>query len=297
MRIGIDLGGTKTEAVALSDDGDDLLRRRVPTRRGTYEDVVGTVVGLVAEVESELASGGTVGVGTPGTISPASGLIKNANLTLLNGRPLDHDLAGALGREVRIANDANCLALSEATDGAGAGYTTVFAVILGTGVGGGITVNRTIVTGPNAIGGEWGHNPLPWPDVDEGEGPNCYCGRRGCVETYLSGPGMTDDHSRATGDSLAPPAIVESAVGGDVGAAATLKRYADRLARSLATVINVLDPNVVVLAGGMSQIPDLAGRVSDRWAQYVFTDRVDTPLVSAKHGDSSGVRGAAWLWD
>jgi fructokinase len=296
MRIGIDLGGTKTEAIALSDDGSELVRRRVPTRRGTYADVVGTVVGLVDEIERQLGAVGTVGVGTPGAISPASGVIKNANLTLLNGRPLDVDLSDALDREVRIANDANCLALSEATDGAGAAFATVFAVILGTGVGGGITVNRAIVTGPNAIGGEWGHNPLPWPDAGETPGPDCYCGRRGCIETYLSGPGLADDHARVAGHSLEPPSIVEAALSGDEGAAGSLARYIDRLARSLATVINLLDPHIIVMAGGMSQIPDLARVVSDRWDPYVFSDQVDTPLVSAQYGDSSGVRGAAWLW-
>jgi len=297
MRIGIDLGGTKTEAIALSSGGSELIRRRVPTRRSTYEEVVKTVAGLVEAVEADLGRSGLVGVGTPGAISPASGLIKNANLTLLNGRALDRDLAAELDREVRLANDANCLALSEATDGAGAGHSTVFAVILGTGVGGGITVDRSIVTGPNAIGGEWGHNPLPWPAAEEEGGPACYCGRRGCIETYLSGPGLADDYARVTGGSLDPPAIVDAAQRGEPAAQATLARYVDRLARSLATVINLLDPHVIVLAGGMSQIPGLADLVSGRWEPYVFSDRVETSLVPAAHGDSSGVRGAAWLWD
>lgn len=297
MRIGVDLGGTKTEALALSDDGTELIRRRVPTRRDSYEDVVDTVAGLVRALEAELGATGTVGAGTPGAISPATGTIKNANLTLLNGRPLDRDLSAALDREVRITNDANCLALSEATDGAGAGYRTVFSVILGTGVGGGITVDRTIVSGPNAIGGEWGHNPLPWPRADELPGPDCYCGLAGCIETWLSGPGMADDYRRATGNTADSRAVVDAARAGDVSAAAALERYIDRLGRGLSSIINVLDPDVIVLAGGMSQIDELYEGVTSGWDQYVFSDRVDTPLVRAAHGDSSGVRGAAWLWD
>jgi fructokinase len=297
MRIGVDLGGTKTEAIVLGEDGEELIRRRVPTRRESYDDVVGTVADLVTDVETELGIEATVGAGTPGAISPATGLIKNANLTVLNGRPLDRDLERALGRDLRIANDADCLALSEATDGAGAGMRTVFAVIIGTGTGGGLTVDRGIVTGPNAIGGEWGHNPLPWPAADEGEGPDCYCGRRGCIETYLSGPGMAADHARTTALNLSPPEIVAAARTGEPGAEATLERYADRLARGLATLINVIDPDVIVLAGGMSQIDELYEEVPARWEEYVFSDTVATPLVPALHGDSSGVRGAAWLWD
>ncbi|NNC93811.1 MAG: ROK family protein, partial [Acidimicrobiia bacterium] len=277
-------------------DGNELIRRRVPTRRDSYEEVVHTVADLVRSVERELGTEATVGAGTPGALSPASGLIKNANLTVLNGRPLDRDLSTALDREVRIANDADCLALSEATDGAGAGHGTVFAVILGTGTGGGVTVNRSIVTGPNAIGGEWGHNPLPWPTADELIGPDCYCGQRGCLETYLSGPGMADDHERVTAMRMSPPEIVAAARDGEPGAEATLERYADRLARGLASIINVLDPHVIVLAGGLSQVPELYERVPMVWGTYVFSDQVDTPLVPAVHGDSSGVRGAAWLW-
>jgi fructokinase len=297
MRIGVDLGGTKTEAIALGADGEELIRRRVPTRRETYEDVVDTVAELVRSVESELGAEATVGAGTPGAISPASGLIKNANLTVLNGHPLDRHLSTALGREVRIANDADCLALSEATDGAGAGHGTVFAVILGTGTGGGVTVNRSIVTGPNAIGGEWGHNPLPWPTGDELVGPDCYCGQRGCIEKYLSGPGMAADHEQATAMRMSPPEIAAAARKGEPGAEATLERYADRLARGLASIINVLDPHVIVLAGGLSQIPELYAEVPARWGKYVFSDQVHTPLIPAVHGDSSGVRGAAWLWE
>lgn len=297
MRIGVDLGGTKTEAIALAEDGQEIVRRRVPTRRDAYEDVVATVADLVAEVEAELGVTATVGAGTPGAISPATGLIKNANLTVLNGRPLDRDLSVALDREVRVANDANCLALSEATDGAGAGHGTVFSVILGTGVGGGITVNRTIVTGPNAIGGEWGHNGLPWPTGAERPGPDCYCERQGCIEKYLSGPGMAADHQLVTGRQMSPPEIVEAARAGEPESTATLERYADRLARGLASIINVLDPHVIVLAGGLSQIAELYEDVRSRWTDYVFSDQVDTPLVPAVHGDSSGVRGAAWLWE
>lgn len=292
MRIGVDLGGTKTEAIALDDDGNELLRERTATRRDTYEAVIATVAELVTQVEGKLGATGTVGAGTPGAISPATGLIKNANLTVLNGRALDRDLTEAIGRPVRIANDADCLALSEATDGAGAGYRTVFAVILGTGVGGGISVGQEIVTGPNAIGGEWGHNPLPWPTVAEGAGPACYCGRSGCIETYLSGPGLSADHAATEGVDLPPEQI---AAGTRPGTAETMDRYFDRLARSLATVINLLDPHVIVLAGGMSKIVGLVEEVRTRWGSYVFSDQVDTPLVLAAHGDSSGVRGAAWL--
>lgn len=281
----------------LGDDGVELIRRRVPTRRGSYEDVVSTVVDLVHGVEAELGAEATVGAGTPGAISPATGLIKNANLTVLNGRPLDRDLSVALDREVRITNDANCLALSEATDGAGANHRTVFAVILGTGVGGGLTVNRTIVTGPNAVGGEWGHNPIPWPTEAERVGPDCYCGRRGCIEKYLSGPGMAADHAAITAMAMSPPEIVAASRSGDARAEATLERYADRLARGLASLINVLDPDVMVLAGGVSQIAELYDEVPARWTEYVFSDTVATPLVPAVHGDSSGVRGAAWLWE
>jgi fructokinase len=296
MRIGVDLGGTKTEAIALDERGEPLIRRRVPTRRETYEAVVQTVADLVAGIESKLGRHGTVGAGTPGAISPATGTIKNANLTVLNGRALDRDLSDALDREVRITNDANCLALSEATDGAATGQGTVFGVILGTGVGGGITVHGKIVTGPNAIGGEWGHNPLPWPELDEQPGADCYCGLRGCIETWLSGPGMAAEYTRVTGVRKDPREIVEATRAGEEQAAAALDRYIDRLARGLASIINVLDPHVIVLAGGMSQIEEIYDGVTARWDRYVFSDRVDTPLVEAAHGDSSGVRGAAWLW-
>ncbi len=296
IRIGVDLGGTKTEAIALAADGEELARRRVPTRSDSYEDIIATVRDLVLEVEAEIGEAGSVGAGTPGATSPTTGLMKNANLTLLNGRELAADLSRSLAREVRIANDADCLALSEATDGAGASMPTVFAVILGTGVGGGIAVNRSILTGPNAIGGEWGHNPVPWSTEEERNGPACYCGLAGCIETLLSGPGLSADHERATGAWMDAEAIAAAAAGGAAQAVASLDRYTDRLARSLAAVINLLDPHVIVLAGGLSQISSLYERVPDLWGQYVFGDQVVTPLVPAAHGDSSGVRGAAWLW-
>ena len=297
LRIGVDLGGTKTEAIALADDGKELARRRVPTRRGSYEEIIDTVYGLVQEIESEVGESGSVGAGTPGAISPATGLMKNSNLAPLNGRELVIDLSQRLARDVRIANDADCLALSEATDGAGASMPTVFAAILGTGVGGGITVNGSIVTGPNAIGGEWGHNPIPWSTEEERNGPACYCGLAGCIETLLSGSGLSRDHERATGQLMEAHEIAAAAVDGVSDAVASLERYAERLARSLAAVINLLDPHVIVLAGGLSKISALYERVPEIWDKFAFSDRVDTQLVPAAHGDSSGVRGAAWLWN
>lgn len=297
VRIGVDLGGTKTEAIALDSDGEELARQRVPTQRQTYAQVIHTVQDLVLGIEAEVGESGSVGAGTPGAISPATGLIKNSNLTLLNGMELAADLSASLNREVRIANDADCLALSEATDGAGMSERTVFAVILGTGVGGGIAVNGEIVTGPNAIGGEWGHNQLPWPTAAEGDGPECYCGLDGCIETYLSGPGLSADHERTTGETATAEEIAGAAAAGDPHAVASLNRYSDRLARSLAAVINILDPHVIVLAGGLSKIPSLYTEVPTRWGEHVFSDQVATRLVPAAHGDSSGVRGAAWLWN
>ena len=296
MRLGIDLGGTKIEGIVLGDDGAELARRRIPTPAGDYHGIVAAVAGLVGALEQEVAAATSVGIGHPGTISPATGLIKNSNSTSLNGRPLDRDLEGALQRELRMANDANCLALSEATDGAGAGATTVFAVILGTGVGGGIAVDGRPIVGRNAIAGEWGHNPLPWLRDGERPGPDCYCGLRGCTERYLSGPGMAADHERATGERSDSRRIFAAAAAGDRAAAATVDRYCDRLARGLAAVVNVLDPDVIVVGGGLSNVPELYRRVPESWAAWAFTDRIDTPLLQAVHGDSSGVRGAAWLW-
>jgi fructokinase len=296
VRIGVDLGGTKIEAVALDAAGLVLARRRVPTPRDDYRATLDAIAGLVRELETETGRQGTVGVGMPGALSPASGLVKNANSTWLNGRPLDRDLVSLLARPVRFANDANCFALSEAVDGAGAAARVVFGVILGTGTGGGIVVDKKALTGPNAIAGEWGHNPLPWPRPGEWPGHSCYCGRAGCVETFLSGPGLARDYREATGMSLEAPEIVDRAGRGEPAAGAALERYEERLARALAVVLNVLDPDVVVLGGGMSQVARLYEAVPRRWQQWAFSDRVTTPLVSPAHGDASGVRGAAWLW-
>ena len=293
MRIGIDVGGTKIEAIGLASDGTIRARRRVDAPRGDYERTVKTLVDLVEAIELDTGERGSVGLGIPGTISPATGWIKNANSTWLNGQPLDRDLSRALNRPVRLANDANCFALSEATDGAAAGAGVVFGVIIGTGCGGGVVVHGRLLTGANAVAGEWGHNGLPWPDESEWPGPPCYCGRQGCIETFLSGRGM----QAAYGDSsLTAREIAESAAKGDARAAAAIERYATRLAKGLASVINVLDPDVVVLGGGLSNIDALYERVPQLWRDWVFSDRVDTRLVRARHGDSSGVRGAAWLW-
>ncbi len=296
MRIGVDLGGTKIEAIALSDTGEIVLRRRVATPTGSYEKTLRAIVDLVQGIESELEIHGRVGIGTPGAISPATGTIKNANSTHLIGHPLAQDLSAALGREVRISNDANCFALSEAVDGAGVGAEVVLGVIIGTGTGGGIVVRGAVLTGPNAIAGEWGHNPLPWPTAEELPGPDCYCGKKGCIETFVSGPGLARDFHLATGKSLEPPAIVDLTERGDGSAQAALRRYEDRLARGLAHIINILDPDVIVLGGGMANVMRLYTNVPKLWGRYVFSDRVNTRLVPPVHGESSGVRGAAWLW-
>lgn len=284
IRIGIDLGGTKIEALALDPGGREVFRKRVATPRGDYAATLAAVKKLVDEIGE-----GTVGVGIPGALSLKTGLVKNANSTWLNGKPLKQDLERTLGREVRIENDANCFALSEAVDGAGKGAEVVFGVILGTGVGGGVVVRRQVLKGVNAIGGEWGHNPLPLPMGPDLPLPGCYCGRAGCIETYLSGPGLARDHERATGQRLAPEQAVlhEETIG----------RYVERLARALAGIINVLDPEVIVLGGGMSNISRLYTEVPRLWTRYVFSDHVATRLAPPVHGDSSGVRGAAWLWE
>lgn len=300
MRIGIDLGGTKIEGLALADDGREIDRRRVPAPRGSYDDTVRAVTGLVGAIESAVASSGSVGVGIPGAISPATGLIKNANSTWLNGRRLGDDLSCALGRDVRLANDANCFALSEATDGAAAGAAVVFGVIIGTGTGGGVVVNGRLVVGANAIGGEWGHNPLPAPDESERPGPECYCGRSGCIETFLSGPALASDYRSRLADvvqvgNLAATDVVERAERGDPPAQQCLARYEQRFAKAIASVINILDPDVIVLGGGLSNIGRLYDRVPALWEPYIFSDHVATRLVRARHGDSSGVRGAARL--
>ena len=295
VAIGIDLGGTKIEIVALDEAGKEVVRRRQPTPRGDYDATLEAMASMVRAVEAELGTETTVGIGHPGAISPATGLIKNANSVWLNDRPLDRDFMARLGRQVAFANDANCLALSEATDGAGAGADIVFTVILGTGVGGGIVVGGRVLKGGNAISGEWGHNPLPWPRDDERPGPACYCGLHGCIETWLSGVGMAADHARVTGTKLSGPEVVAAADAGDAEATATLERHADRLARGLAHVINIIDPEVIVLGGGVSNIQRLYAAVPPKLLDYVFSDRVDTRLLPPVFGDSSGVRGAAWL--
>jgi fructokinase len=296
MRIGIDLGGTKIEVVALDGCGAVLYSERMPTPAGDYSATVAGIAALVAAAERSTGRRGSVGIGTPGTISQHSGLIKNSNSVCLNGQPLDRDLAALLGRPVRLSNDANCFALSEATDGAAVGASVVFGVIVGTGTGGGVVVDGRVLHGCNGIAGEWGHNPLPWPRDDERPGPACYCGKRGCIETFLCGPGFAADHRRSSGVELAPPAIVAQANAGEPQARATLARYHDRMARALASVINILDPDVVVLGGGMSNLASLYEHVPKLWRQYVISDEVRTRLVAAQHGDASGVRGAAWLW-
>ena len=296
MRIGVDLGGSKTELIALADDGSERLRRRLPTPAGDYAATVAQIAAMVRQAEAELAVSATVGLGMPGSLSPLDGRMRNANSTCLNGRPLKEDLQVALGREVRMANDANCFALSEAVDGAAAGASVVFGVSLGTGVGGGVVVDGRVLHGANGIAGEWGHNPLPPAEDSVGPAPQCYCGRRGCVETWLSGPALAADHQRVTGQALTPPEIVAGAAAGDARCAATMQRYERRLARALAGVINLLDPDVIVLGGGLSAIGRLYDRVPGHWAQHVFSDLIATRLMPPRHGDSSGVRGAAWLW-
>lgn len=295
MKLGIDLGGTKIEIIALDDDGSELLRRRVATPQGDYAATLQAIVGLVRTTEAELGQRGTVGIGTPGTLSKATGLLKNSNSVHLNGKPVLQDLEALLKREIKISNDANCFALSEATDGAASGASVVFGVILGTGVGAGIVVNGKVLTGPNCIAGEWGHNPLPWPMAEELPGPACYCGQQGCIETFLSGPGMAKLHHMQTGEALSTDVIVARAGAGDKACELSLQNYENRLARSLAHVINILDPDVIVLGGGMSNIARLYTNVPQLWSRWVFSDRVDTRLVKNKFGDSSGVRGAAWL--
>jgi fructokinase len=300
MRIGIDLGGTKIEGIAIDDHSREITRQRVPTPQGDYQATIDAIAGLVADLEKATGVAAPIGVGIPGTISPATGLVKNANSICLINQPLANDLSRALDRPVRLANDADCFALSEASDGAGAGARSVFGVILGTGVGGGLVYEGRLIQGPNAIAGEWGHNPLPWPRewdyLDERPGHPCFCGRAGCIETFLAGPGLARDHKLATGRDLAPAAIVAAAASGERAASQTLERYCDRLARGLATIINVFDPDVIVLGGGLSNVSVLYEQVPLLWVRYVLSDRVDTRLTPPKHGDSSGVRGAAWLW-
>jgi len=295
-KIGIDLGGTKIEGVALDPNGHEAARLRVPAPRDNYDATVSAIAALVAQLSDAAPCADPVGIGIPGAISSITGLVKNANSTWLIGHALDRDLGSALGRPVRLANDANCFALSESIDGAAAEYGCVFGVILGTGVGGGIVVDGRIIAGRNAIAGEWGHGPLPWPTEDEMPGTMCYCGKRGCVETFLSGPGLAAHHDAATQNILDAAGIVAGAEQGEASCVRSLDRYAEQLAKALANVVNVLDPDVIVLGGGLSNIKSLYGDVPTRWDRYVFSDEISTPLVRARHGDSSGVRGAARLW-
>lgn len=295
MRIGIDLGGSKTEIAVLDDAGTELLRRRVATPVGDYAATLTLIATLINDAERELKTTGSVGIGTPGAPSPATGLMRNSNSVCLNYQPLLQDLQRTLGREVRLANDADCFALSEATDGAAAGAASVFGVIIGTGVGGGIVINGRLIHGPNAIAGEWGHNPLPWPQDDERPGAACYCGKRGCIETFLSGPGLSRDYAQQHQASVNAQEIVTRSLR-EAPAEHALIRYEDRLARALASVINVLDPEVIVLGGGLSNMERLYKNIPAQWGKWVFSDTVFTRLVRNTHGDSSGVRGAAQLW-
>lgn len=299
MRIGIDLGGTKIEVIALSDQGEELFRKRIPTPRGSYPDTLHAIKSLVDDAEAATQQKGSVGIGIPGTISPFTGKVKNANSVWLNGQPLDRDLAELLQRPVRIANDANCMAVSEATDGAGKGKNVVLALILGTGCGSGIVINGKPHNGANGIGGEWGHNPLPWQDDEEHaitQSTPCYCGRAGCIEQFVSGTGLCDDYERRAGQRLKGNEIVELAKQGDSIAEQTLQAYERRLAKSLASYVNTLDPDVIVFAGGVCNIDRLYTNVPPLVKEYIFGKEFFTEIKKAEHGDSSGVRGAAWLW-
>ncbi|MDP6260030.1 MAG: ROK family protein, partial [Rhodospirillales bacterium] len=298
MRIGIDLGGTKIEAICLAADGAELARQRIASPQGDYDATIRAIVELVADIENLTEKTSSIGIGIPGTISPASGLVKNANSTWLIGKALDQDLTTALGRPVRLANDANCFTLSEATDGAAKGAANVFGVILGTGVGGGIVIDGNIVTGPNSIAGEWGHNPLPWITDDERPGPDCYCGKSGCIETFLNGAALEQLYPAKSyqAGTLAAEEIAELASNNEAVAGRAIDIYAERLARALASVINVLDPDVIVLGGGLSNIDKLYDQVPSLWQNWAFSDEISTKLVKNRHGDSSGVRGAVWLW-
>ena len=296
FRLGVDLGGTKIEILALDPLGGERFRQRVPTPQGDYAATLRAIATLVESAERALGESGSVGIGTPGSISRATGLLRGSNSVCMNGQPVKRDLEGVLGRPVRITNDANCFALSEASDGAGRGADVVFGAILGTGVGAGIVVAGRVLDGPNAIAGEWGHNPLPWPRDDERPGDPCFCGHPGCIETFLSGPSLERDHHRVAGRALTSHEIVEGAARGDAACVASLARYEERLARALAHVINILDPDAIVLGGGLSNIDALYVDVPKQWGAWVFSDRVDTRILKHVHGDASGVRGAAWLW-
>jgi fructokinase len=295
--IGIDLGGTKIEGVLLDRAGAVAVRRRIATPREDYDGTLAAIAGLVRGLEEDAAvTGASIGVGIPGSLSPRTGLVQNANSTWINGRAFDRDLEAFLGRPVRVANDANCFALSEATDGAGAGARSVFGVILGTGCGGGLVRDLGVIDGPRGIGGEWGHNPLPWPQLSEFPGPQCWCGRQGCMETWVAGPALAADHLRVTGDAISTEAIVTLAGQGDAAAADTVERHVSRLARGLAHVVNIFDPHVIVLGGGLSKLDYLYARLPEAMAPYVFSDAPDVDIRPPRWGDASGVRGAAWLW-
>ncbi|VAW57962.1 Cryptic sugar kinase Mak [hydrothermal vent metagenome] len=302
MKIGIDLGGTKIEGIALDAKGNELLRYRVATPVGDYHATLQSMAGLIEHIEAFTGESGTVGVGTPGAISPESGVLRNSNSVCMNGQRVKEDLQALLKRKIRMSNDANCFVLSEATDGAAKGAAVVFGVIIGTGTGAGVVVNGRVLSGSNAIAGEWGHNPLPWAKDSERPGASCYCGKCGCIETFLSGPGLLNDYrancgARALSKKITTAGIVKLAGSGDQPAEACLQRYEDRLARGLAHIINILDPDVIVLGGGMSNILRLYRNVPKIWTDYVFADSVNTGLLAPMYGDSSGVRGAAWLWD
>lgn len=296
LRLGIDLGGTKIAGVALAADGTSVAEHRMPAPRHDYAATIGAIAGMVARLEAKSGGHGSIGIGMPGSLSPVDGLVQNANSTWLNGRPLRRDLEARLGRPVRLANDANCFALSEAVDGAGAGAPTVFGVILGTGCGGGLVFRGEPIDGPLGIGGEWGHNPLPWATPDETPGPTCWCGRHGCLETWVSGPGLEADHARTTGERLTGAEIAALGGGGDLRARASLDRHADRLARGLAHVINIIDPHMVVLGGGLSNLAHLYAELPGRIAPHLFAAHPRVTLKPPRWGDTSGVRGAAWLW-
>ena len=296
MRIGVDLGGTKIEIIALDDNGATVLKRRVKTPMGDYAGTVRTIVDLASSAQSQIGASATVGIATPGAVSPQSGLLRNSNSAVLNGKPLDRDIANALGQPVRLENDANCLAISEAVDGAGAGCGVVFGAILGTGVGGGIVIQKQVITGLNRIGGEWGHNPLPWATESERLGHRCYCGKHGCIETFLSGAGLTREYFSLSQKELPAEQIAAAEEAGEPNAVRTLATYKHRLARNLAALVNILDPDVIVLGGGISNINHLYDGLPELIGQHTFSDGIRTRVVRAAHGDSSGVRGAAWLW-
>lgn len=297
LRLGIDLGGTKIEGCVLGPDGAEVARQRILAPQGNYEDTLSALRDLIRSLEAKAASPLTIGIGMPGSLSPSTGLVRNANSTWLNGRRLREDLEAAVGQPIRFANDANCFALSEATDGAGAGARTVFGVIIGTGCGGGVVIGGRVLEGARGIGGEWGHNPLPWAEPDEHPGPTCWCGRKGCMEMWASGTGLSGDYQRRTGDLVSGHEIVSRAALGEPAAQTSLNRHASRLARGLAHIVNVIDPDVIVLGGGLSKLPHLYEVLPALAAPYVFSDVVDLVIRPPKWGDASGVRGAAWLWN